>query len=497
MTVPSLSASTESALTIEAGALVFGVQKTPDGPRVLGETDEAAVLQDILASIGVTGAQDEVRRLPAMVGAATSIALVGIGTTLGANELRYAAGSAARQLRGTGSLVFAIPTETREDLLAVLEGAAIGAYSYNEYRSGEQDETRQPAHEITVATSHANSDDLVSRALTIATAMHSVRDLVNQPPSSLYPETFADAALKLASSAPVEVEVLAEAELAAGDFGGILGVGQGSVHPPRLVKVTYAPAEATTHLALVGKGITFDSGGISLKPGASMVGMKYDMTGAASILAVTLAVAKLGLNVKVTAWLCIAENLPSGSAIKPDDVLRIKGGKTVEVLNTDAEGRLVLADGLVAASEEHPDYIVDVATLTGAQRIALGDRYSAAMGDHEFVERLVGVADSVGETFWPMPLPRELRTIINSDVADIANSKPGNTVAGMLVAGVFLSEFVGSTGEGDEKKTIPWAHLDIAGPSDNKGSGYGYVGKGPTGVSVRALVALAEELSVA
>jgi leucyl aminopeptidase len=191
----------------------------------------------------------------------------------------------------------------------------------------------------------------------------------------------------------------------------------------------------------------------------------------------------------VTAWLCIAENLPSGSAIKPDDVLRIKGGKTVEVLNTDAEGRLVLADGLVAASEEAPDYIVDVATLTGAQRVALGDRYSAAMGDKDFVARVVDVATRVGETFWPMPLPQELRTIINSDVADIANSKPGNTVAGMLVAGVFLSEFVGSIGEGDDKRTIPWAHLDIAGPADNKG--------GPTGVTVRALVALAEELSLA
>jgi leucyl aminopeptidase len=496
MTVPSLRVTSDSPLILDVDVLVVGVLKSADGPRLLTELPELLVLQDSLISIGITGAQDEVRRLPALGGSARSIALVGIGGRLGTNELRYASGAAARLLRGATSLALALPTESRDDLLAILEGAAIGAYAYNEHRSGTPDAAKLPATEIVVVSS-LDSSDLVSRAAVIATAMHDVRDLVNAPPSALYPETFADAAVQLAEGAPVEVEVLAEKELLAGDFGGIIGVGKGSVRPPRLVKVSYSPAEASTHLALVGKGITFDSGGISLKPGASMVGMKYDMTGAASILAVTLAIARLGLNIKVTAWLCIAENLPSGSAIKPDDVLRIKGGKTVEVLNTDAEGRIVLADGLVAASEESPDYIIDVATLTGAQRIALGDRYSAAMGDTDFVRRVVDVATRVGETLWPMPLPAELRTILNSDVADIANAKPGTTVAGMLVAGVFLSEFVGSIGEGDARHTIPWAHLDIAGPADNKGGGYGFVSKGPTGVTVRALIALAEELSVA
>jgi leucyl aminopeptidase len=226
-----------------------------------------------------------------------------------------------------------------------------------------------------------------------------------------------------------------------------------------------------------------------------MVGMKYDMTGAATALAVTVAVARLGLPLTVTAWLCIAENMPSGSAIKPNDVLHMKGGKTVEVLNTDAEGRLVMADGLVAASEEHPDAIIDIATLTGAQVVALGNRYSGVMGDEQLVTQVVEVAKRVGETFWPMPLPSELRAVIASDVADIANAKPGNTAAGMLVAGVFLSEFVGKNGEGDAAKTIPWAHIDIAGPSENKGGGWGFTGKGPTAVTVRALVALAEEFS--
>ena len=289
--------------------------------------------------------------------------------------------------------------------------------------------------------------------------------------------------------------VLSHDDLTKGGFGGILGVGQGSTRGPRLVKVEYAPAEGAStlrHLALVGKGITFDSGGLSLKPPASMVGMKYDMTGAATVLAVAIAAARLGLPVRVTAWLCIAENLPSGSAIRPNDVLTIRGGKTVEVLNTDAEGRLVLADGLAAASEEHPDAIIDVATLTGAARVALGDRYVGTMGDEKLVGELVDVAKQVGETLWPMPLPAELRQLLNSEVADIANVKIGSTAAGMLIAGVFLQEFVGKSEDGSR---LPWAHLDIAGPANNDGAGYGYTGKGPTAVAVRPLLALAERFS--
>jgi leucyl aminopeptidase len=299
--------------------------------------------------------------------------------------------------------------------------------------------------------------------------------------------------VELSAGLPVEVEIMTETELEAGGFGGILGVGRGSVRPPRLVVVRYWPAGASRHLALVGKGITFDSGGLSLKPPASMVGMKYDMTGAATVMAVLLAAARLGLPVRLTAWLCIAENMPSGSAIRPNDVLHIRGGRTVEVLNTDAEGRLVLADGIVAASEEHPDAIIDVATLTGAQRVALGDRYSGVMGEEDLVERLVDAARRSGETFWPMPLPGELRQLINSDIADIANAKIGSTAAGMLLAGVFLQEFVGKDAAGEAR--IPWVHIDMAGPSNNTGSPYGFTGKGPTGVAVRALLTMTEDIS--
>jgi len=350
-----------------------------------------------------------------------------------------------------------------------------------------------PASTITVIGS--TDESLVARASAVATAVHTVRDLVNAPPSHLYPETLAQAALDLAVGKDVEITVFDETALAEGGFGGILAVGSGSARPPRLVKVSYSPAGAEKHIALVGKGITFDTGGLSLKPPVSMVGMKYDMTGAATALAVVLAASDLAIPVRMTAWMCIAENMPSGTATRPNDVFTIRGGTTVENLNSDAEGRLVMADGLVAASEEFPDAIIDIATLTGAARVALGNRYVGTMGDGPLVARVIEAGARVGEPYWHMPLPSELRALLNSEVADIANVKPGNTAAGMLVAGVFLQEFVGSVGEGDEKHRIPWAHLDIAGPANNESGAYGYTGRGPTAVTVRTLLALAEDFS--
>jgi leucyl aminopeptidase len=503
MTLPSLSLTRDSVLTRETDVLVLGVSASEDGPRLLSDTPAFAELAATLASIGVTGGVDELVRVPAPAGGARSIALVGLGSSAPSVEsLRYAAGTAARRITGISSLTIALPVGSSAELLAVLEGAAIGSYAYNAHRSSSVHGVKLPATEITVASTHTSAaeidtdDELLARAAVIAAAIHSVRDLVNAPPSHLYPETFADAVLELAEGLPVEVEVLAEAELLAGDFGGILGVGQGSTRGPRLVKISYSPADARQHLALVGKGITFDTGGLSLKPPASMVGMKYDMTGAATVMAVVFAAARLRLDIRLTAWMCLAENMPSGSATRPNDVLRIKGGTTVEVLNTDAEGRLVMADGLVAASEEFPDAIIDVATLTGAQRVALGDRYSGVMGDDTLVGRVTAMASTVGEQFWAMPLPGELRALLKSDVADIANAKIGNTAAGMLLAGVFLREFIGPRADASAGR-IPWAHIDIAGPAHNAGGGYGFVGTGPSGVAVRTLIALAEEISLA
>ncbi|MEP6479932.1 MAG: M17 family peptidase N-terminal domain-containing protein, partial [Rhodoglobus sp.] len=273
MTVAQLSVSSADLLSLDTDVLVIGVKKTENGPVLLSDSPELASIQHALESIGVTGAQDEVRRLPAVQGAARSLALVGVGSgDPTPDDLRYAAGSVARQLRGIDSLAIALPTATGNDVLAVLEGAAIGAYSYTEYRHSSLEATKLPASTIVVVSTVAGGAELAARATAIATAVHTVRDLVNAPPSDLYPETFAARAVELAAGTGVTVTVLAEKELAAGGYGGILGVGQGSTRGPRLVKAVYSPAGATKHVALVGKGITFDSGGLSLKPAASMAG---------------------------------------------------------------------------------------------------------------------------------------------------------------------------------------------------------------------------------
>ena len=495
MTPPALAVSAVPAHEIDADVLVVGVVKSTDGPRIEGPlADALSALGAGLAALGLTGATDETSRQIAPDGvSAASVLLVGLGSTpTTPDSLRSAAGAASRAVSGASRLAFALPTTDDADVQAVLEGAALGAYRYQAQRSGD---SAVAVSDIVVATTVEGADAALGRARVVAEAVVVVRDLVNTPPNELYPDSFAARARELAADAPVELQEWDVPALQEGGFGGILGVGQGSSRPPRLVAVRYAPEGATQHLALVGKGITFDSGGLSLKPAASMVGMKYDMTGAATVLAATIAIAKLGLPIRITAWLCLAENLPSSTAMRPNDVLTIRGGTTVEVLNTDAEGRLVLADGLVAASEERPDAIVDVATLTGAARIALGDRYAALMGADELVRSVQEAAAETGELVWPMPLPADLRSLLQSDVADIANAKPGNTAAGMLLAGVFLQEFVGRTGDDQDAPRIPWAHLDIAGPANNGGSGFGWTPKGPSGVTVRLLVKLAERLA--
>ncbi len=496
MTVPRLTVSAQPPLDSTVDVLVVGALSSGEH-AVLFADPAFDGLAGVLTDLGVSGARDSLVRVPASVGAARSIAIIGIGKEATADSLRHAAGSAVRQLTGVTSVAFAFPTTTAAEAEAVLEGAALGAYAFTSYRHSSLAATKLPAEQITVHTS-IDLGDAPSRVGVIADAVSLVKDLVNTPPLDLYPESLARLAVEAVearSDLPIEVRVWDEDELIADGFGGIAGVGQGSTRPPRLVKVTYSPAGATKHLALVGKGITFDTGGLSLKAPASMVGMKYDMTGAATVLAATLATARLGLDLKVTAWLCIAENMPSGSAIRPNDVLRIRGGQTVEVLNTDAEGRLVLADGLVAAGEEEPDAIIDVATLTGAAIVALGTRYYAVMGDDTLVARVLEAGKAVGEQSWPMPLPDELRPLLNSDVADIANAKIGSPAGGMLLAGVFLREFIGSRGTGEDAVKIPWAHLDIAGPAHNTGSAFGFTNAGPTGISLRALLRLAEDFS--
>jgi leucyl aminopeptidase len=495
-----LSAITGALLKSPSDALVIGVGQGPDGPVLLDNplTARAAeALADSLTVLGITGAADQAHRLPGVpeTGAGVLV-LAGVGKTaakqpLAEEALRRAAGSAVRQLAGVATVTLALPTTSLADVAAVAEGAAMGAYSFTEHRSS-NDGLKDPVKNVLISTGFATDkaiQPVLDRAGLIGRAVNATRTLVNQPPSHLYPESFAEAAKELSKGLPVKVTVWDEKRLEKEGFGGILGVGKGSTRQPRLVKVEYAPAKATAKIAFVGKGITFDTGGISIKPAQGMGDMKSDMAGAAVVLNAVLAIAGLGLPIKATAWLCIAENMPSGAAQRPADVLTMFGGKTVEVLNTDAEGRLVMADGLVAASQEYPDAIIDVATLTGAQLIALGARTAGVMGSEAVTGQIKAAADRAGELVWPMPLPEELRPSLDSQVADLANI--GERHGGMMTAAVFLREFVG---KGKDGELIPWAHIDIAGPSFNNGSPYGYNHKQGTGCTVRTLVAYAEDV---
>jgi leucyl aminopeptidase len=498
MAVFELTVSSVPASDVTADVLVFGATAAGVGGELAAPVG-FETLADSLTAIGATGAVDQLARIPGTA-TAGSIAIIGVGPEATADALRIAAGSAIRQLAGSEHVALALPVLDASALEAVLEGAALGAYSFTAYKGTSLDSQKPPVAKITILADAQLADSVdteaaIARARVVAGAVAELKDLAATPANDLYPESLAAAAEASVRDLPVDVTIWDEEALRRDGFGGILGVGQGSSRPPRLVKLAYAPEGASRHIALVGKGITFDTGGLSLKPAASMLGMKDDMTGAATVLAVVRAVAELSLNVRVTAWLCIAENMPSGTAIRPGDVLRISNGTTVEVTNTDAEGRLVMADGLVAASAEQPDAIIDVATLTGAQVVALGNRYTGVMGDEELVSQVLSSAKASGEFMWPMPFAEELRALLRSEVADIANAKVGNRAGGMIVAGLFLREFVGKVSDEKDAPSIPWAHLDIAGPGTNGESPYGFTGTGPTGVAVRTLLRLAEDFS--
>ncbi|MHB1489907.1 MAG: leucyl aminopeptidase [Cellulomonas sp.] len=494
--MPRLTLTSADPSRLTTDAVVVAIARTPDGPvLVAGDALPTALrtaLTEVLASgaatLGITGAADEVRKVPSAGSvAAPVVVLTGLGDvddTWAPESLRRAAGAATRELGGAGSVALALPSGDLVQLAAVIEGALLGAYAYTRYRATDAAAKAVAVAQIEVVTPLAKdkaAKAALARAEVLAEAVHATRDLINTAPNDLYPAAFADLAKEAAKGTGIKVTVLDEKALAAGGYGGLIGVGQGSVRGPRLVKVAYSPSRPTAKVALVGKGITFDSGGISIKPAAGMEAMKSDMSGAAAVLHTVVAAARLGLPVAVTGWLCLAENMPSGSAQRPSDVITIRGGTTVEVLNTDAEGRLVLADGLVAATEEKPDVVLDIATLTGAQVVALGHRVSAVMGTDAVRDEVVAAAGASGEQFWPMPLPEELRAGLASKVADIANI--GERWGGMLSAGVFLQEFVGTT---------PWAHLDVAGPAFNEKTAHGYTPVGGTGVGVRTMLALIE-----
>ena len=362
---------------------------------------------------------------------------------------------------------------------ALAEGLALGSYGFADYKA--PPETTVIEAVTVVGKGGKKVAEAVERGAAIAHAVALVRDLVNTPGGDLTPTVFAAEAVELAAEHGLDVEVLGRTGLEAGGFGGLLGVARGSSQEPQLVKLVHRPeGKVKGRVALVGKGVTFDSGGLSIKPSGSMEWMKTDMAGAATVLATMTLVSWMAPQMEVTAYLPLTDNMLGPDATRVGDVLRIRNGKTVEVLNTDAEGRLILADALALAVEEEPDAIVDVATLTGACMVALGDRTAGLMGNNEALsERMLDAAGNAGEAVWPLPMPEHLRKPLDSEVADLRNIGTGS-YGGASTAAIFLQEFVGD---------VPWAHLDIAGPS-NTSSAYDEMTKGGTGFGVRTLANL-------
>lgn len=399
------------------------------------------------------------------------------------DKLRQAAAIGAKHLESATRAATTLPdisvkaSAEVSNAAAVAEGLILGSYSFDGLKSSPE---KHADCEVTVIG--GTKKDIAAASIR-ARAVVLTRDLVNTPSSHLYPETYAARVKKLAKN--LTVEILEPAELEKQGFGGILAVGSGSSRGPRMVSVSYKAGKGRPSVGLVGKGITFDTGGISIKPAGSMDDMISDMGGSAAVLATALAAAELELDINVTAYLPMAENMPGGAAYRPGDVITHYGGLTSEIRNTDAEGRLVLADGLAYASTKKHDYLIDVATLTGAQIVALGNRTAGVLGTDELRDLIAETGRAVGEDAWAMPITEEVRDTMDSDVADVRNM--GERPGGMLSAAAYLEHFVA---EG-----TPWAHIDIAGPSYNTGSSRGYTPKRGTGVPVRTLVATLEKLA--
>ncbi|MBC7277623.1 leucyl aminopeptidase [Nocardioides sp.] len=521
MTLPDITYTlrTASPAKTRAEAVVVGIgQGAKDVEVVAGAEDVKAAYgrrwHGLLATLGVSGKAGEVTRLPAgeEIGAQLLV-LVGLGprSTSGVENgsystdaVRRAAGAAARSVPNATSVAVALPADTPELVRAVTEGYLLGSYTYTSYKSssaksgagksdksGSKQEGNGPS-DVAFLSAIARRSDAVTafeEAKIVAQAIAGTREWVNVPPADLTPPAFADAIVHVAGLVEgVETTVYDEKQLADLGCGGILAVGMGSAAMPRLVELTYSPDDARGHIALVGKGITFDSGGLTIKPGNSMSTMKSDMAGAAAVAQATFAIARLGLPVKISAFVPMAENMVSGSSYRPGDVVTHYGGKTVEVSNMDAEGRMILADALVRATEVSPDAIIDVATLTGHMVMALGDRVSGVLGSKEIVDRVLAAADVAGEQMWPMPIPEWMdERIRSSKVADL-NQHDWIRWGGGLYAAAFLREFTGG---------LPWAHLDIAGPSFNSGGASGHLTPGGTGAAVATLVDYVREMATA
>jgi leucyl aminopeptidase len=484
--VTTYAYSFESPREVSAGLLVLPVFQGPEpGPAV-----KDLRLLEVYAGAKLTGKKNEQLLVPKRSGdrfAADAVLLIGVGERdrFDVTAARRALGRVGQTARRFGTVATTVPLafaakDAEGAVHAAAEGLGLGAYHFDRYRTTSADGTKDLRKVTVLGSPRWDAKAMkaaVRRADVLVDATCWARDLVNTPAGDLPPAKIAEAARAMAKEVGLTCKIWTEGQLKQRGFGGILGVGQGSVNPPRLIELTYTGAGKATPIALSGKGISFDSGGLSIKPADGMETMKDDMGGAASILATMKAIARLKPKVNVIAAVPSSENMPSGSAQKPGDVIRHYGGKTSEVLNTDAEGRLILADALAYLAEKKPSLIVDTATLTGACVVALGDQITGAMGNDDGLARdLIAAGATTGETVWQLPLFEEYRQLIDSSVADIKNI--GKRHGGAITAAWFLAEFVGDT---------PWVHLDIAGPAFSENA-HDLGPKGATGAPVRTLV---------
>jgi leucyl aminopeptidase len=464
-------------------------QATDPDALVLGATgaEVPGIEAQTLAALGFEGKTDQVVTVPDANGGPVRV-VVGLGETDGEAvtpaALRRAAAIGVRSARRHDTVAVDLLGEIEPDqraaaAQAVAEGVQLGAYRFGRYKSGD-DPVRTSAVQVVGAGGRKVADAVVV-GQRIGEAQCLARDLVNEPGGALTPAAFAQVAVEVAERENLSITVMDFDDITAAGLGGLLGVNRGSHNPPRLVVLAYEPPAAKGTLAMVGKGITFDSGGLSLKPADGMMTMKNDMAGAAAVLGAFSAMAAVGVKSRVLGFVPLTDNMTGGDATRPGDVLRIRNGTTVEVLNTDAEGRLVLADALCLAVEEQPDAIVDLATLTGAVDIALGPAYAGVLGNNDpWIDQVREAGERVGEGLWPLPLVRDYRRLLESEVADLRNISK-NRSAGTITAGLFLSEFVGN---------VPWAHLDIAAAAwsgENRGADV----IGGTGFGVRTLLEVA------
>ncbi|MEU5884905.1 leucyl aminopeptidase [Spirillospora sp. NPDC047279] len=471
----------EAAGSLGADVVAVPVRSGPVAPAAEIAGLLPFTLDELLTLHRAKGEAGEAVSTPVRIGGRVlELLLYGVGEASPA-DLRKAGATLARRGRGRTTMAAGVPDG---DLAAFVEGALLASYTF---KIGTPP-TKAPLATLAVLTEAGQTEAgreanaaAIERGTAVARAAALARDLANTPSGEKGPSWLADRAVEIAAETGLTARVRGEKELAEGGFGGLIAVGAGSPRPPRLIELTYAPEGAARHVVLVGKGITFDSGGLSLKPNDNMKTMKTDMAGGGVVIAVMSALRSLGVNVRVTGLIAAAENMPSGSSMRPGDVITHFGGTTSEVLNTDAEGRLVLADALAYADAElDPDVVVDVATLTGAAKVALGLRTGALFAnDDALAGALETAGETAGERLWRLPLVEDYRVAIESDVADVANIERRGFGGGAIMAALFLREFVGER---------TWAHLDVAGPGRST-SENAEITKGATGFGARLLLA--------